>query len=173
MKNRWIIAEDTSLFVFSFLFFFFLHHVTMILKHSKLTARWTCRWRWANWGKIKLKRPKKQKQCALFCATLVWWTAVQSVARHAPQKFLVCVRADVSEWVIQLRRFGNTEPCSQAILAGGVGVRQDTSPRGEEMRGSRDDGELGGFCAVVTAWTSNNPGALSAAEIWPDCVYVG
>lgn len=49
-----------------FLLFFFLHHVTMILKHSKLTARWIWRWRWANRGKIKLKRPKKQKQCALF-----------------------------------------------------------------------------------------------------------
>lgn len=36
--------------------------------------------------------------------------------------------------------FGNTEPYSQAILTARVGVCQDTSPKGKEMRGSRDDG---------------------------------
>lgn len=78
MNHRW---GYVTYFFFSLLSFFFLHHVTMILKHSKLTARWTRRWWWANREKIKLKRPKKTKATC----TSFFFKCIKCIRRDEPE----------------------------------------------------------------------------------------
>lgn len=62
----------------------------------------------------------------------------QTRAQHFSVCVRVCVCVRVSHPITQVWKY--TEPCSQAILTGRVGVCQDTSPQGKGMRGSRDDG---------------------------------
>lgn len=178
MKNVWLIAEDTSPFLF------FTHHVTMISETFQTNCQMDMRLTVSKSRTIKIKMKKKINKnkisppknnlhflkCECYFCMMNWSSkCCQTRVQKSVLGLSLCVRVSVLEWVIQLQRFGNTEPRSQAILAGGVGVRQDTSPRGGDKRGSRDDGESGRFlrrCDSVNLQMT--PGARRAAR--PDCV---